>query len=235
MVAVLIVGAMVVVLSAIMVPMLRESAGSARTVANLRQIQAANLKWADDNNGFFLGNAPSGAGVWSHPWWSHMPFLSKLGVSSNRGELEDAWTTGYPEVLKCGLDVSVDASPRDGRNFTIAMNMTGWTHKQDGTPVANRMEYFGIWNAGKLLQSRIKNPSQLIMFYESATFTGYMYDRLEWKGDHGTQSPGMAFRNQGRRCNVVFADGHVRGLERKDVENDNPQTERYFWWDADHP
>jgi prepilin-type processing-associated H-X9-DG protein len=43
---------------------------------------------------------------------------------------------------------------------------------------------------------------------------------------------GMAFRNKGGRCNVVFADGHAGSLTRKDVEKENT-TKRYFLWDAD--
>lgn len=240
MVEVLIVIVIIVALGALVVPMarnIRNAAGSAKTVENLRKIQAANVTWARDNNGFFLGNDPSGSGgIWSHPWWGHMPFVSMLGINASGDELADAWATGYPEVLKCGLDVSVEASPRDDRNFTIAMNMTKWTHRQDGTPFTdddNRGGKNGFYADGKILQSRIKYPAQLIMFYESAGFWDCMYTRLDWKGDKGTQTNGMAFRNKGGLCNVVFADGHAGNLTRKDVETENATTRRYFLWDAD--
>lgn len=213
---------------------LRAAAGSARTVEHLRLIQCANLVHARENNGFFVGDAPNSEGdMWNRPWFSYCPFLALLEVHASSGEPADVWAAGYPEILKCGLQVSVDASPRDDRNFTIAMNMTGWTHHQNGTPVSDRYEWFGCWNAGKILQSRVKNPSRLIMFYESGTFTGYMYDRFRWKGDLGSHPRGMAFRNTGGRCHVVFADGHVGSLSRADVMKDDAATERFFWWDAD--
>ena len=65
-VEVLIVIVIIVALGALVVPMvrnIRNAAGSAKTVANLRQIQAANAVFATDNGGFFLGNAPFGEGV----------------------------------------------------------------------------------------------------------------------------------------------------------------------------
>jgi prepilin-type processing-associated H-X9-DG protein len=44
---------------------------------------------------------------------------------------------------------------------------------------------------------------------------------------------GMAFHNKGQTCDVVFADGHVASLTRKDVEKEDAKTKRYFLWDAD--
>lgn len=229
--------AVFVALALVAVPVsrsIRASAASTRTMEHLRRIQSANIIHARENDGFFVGNAPFADGdMWSRPWFSYGPFVALLGEQSINGELPDAWTNGYPETLKCGPAVAVDAPPRHDRNFTIAMNMTGWTHHQDGTPVSSRYEWFGFWNPGKLLQSRIKNPSRFIMFYESGTFTGYMYDRLDWKGDIPPHPRGMAFRNKGGRCHVVFADGHVGSLVRTDVEKDDDTTRRYFWWDAD--
>lgn len=59
----LIVVVIIIALAAIVFPMarnIRQAAGTAKTVSNLRQIQAANMSFASDNNGFFLGSAPDG-------------------------------------------------------------------------------------------------------------------------------------------------------------------------------
>lgn len=233
----LVVVAIIAVLVAIGIPVvisIRNSAGSAKTVSNLHQIQVANELFAADNNGFYVGNDPSGSGIFSHPWFSYMPFVSLLGANDSGGEfLQDAWVTNYPEVLRCGLNVSVAAPPRDDRQFTIAMNMTGWTNKNNGEAVGNWWEHFGPWSGGKIHRNRVNNPAQLIMFYESGTFTGYLWDRLEWKGDEGKTSAGMAFRNKGGVCYAVFADGHTGGFTREDVEKETRKLRQHFWWDAE--
>lgn len=236
-VEVLIVIVIIIALGAVVVPMvrnIRNAAGSSKTVANLRQIQAANALFATDNGGFFLGNAPFGEGsdLWgSKTWFGYMPFVSMLG-SSVAGEgddgnsLPDSWRQNFPETLKSGIDVPGEGDLAN-RNFTIAMNWSSFTHSQSGVPGSS------WWISGKILQSRIKNPDKLIMFYESRNYWGKIDQRLNWKGDDGKWNQGMAFRNKGNTCNVVFADGHVGGLTRKDVEKENTTTKRYFLWDAD--
>jgi prepilin-type N-terminal cleavage/methylation domain-containing protein/prepilin-type processing-associated H-X9-DG protein len=238
-VEVLVVIVIIVALVALVFPMasnIRKAAGSARTVANLRQIQAANASFASDNNGFFLGNQPFGAqsNAWSNPWFTYMPFVSMLGVNAtgegdSGNSLPDGWGKNYPEVLKCGMAVSVSTNPdQKDRNFTIAMNWTSFSHQTDGTPGGASW-----WVGGKILQNRVKYPDKLIMFHESTEIYDLFWNRLDWKKDNAGFNMGMAFRNKGQTCNVVFADGHVGGLTRKDVEKDNAQTRRYFYWDAD--
>jgi prepilin-type N-terminal cleavage/methylation domain-containing protein/prepilin-type processing-associated H-X9-DG protein len=234
---VLVVIVIIIALAAVVFPVargIRQAAGTAKTVSNLRQIQAANVSFASENNGFFLGNAPDGGGPWGPPWFTYMPFVSMLGVNATgEGEsgnvLPVGWGKNYPEVLKCGMDVSVSANPdQKDRNFTIAMNWSSFSHQSDGTPGGASW-----WIGGKTLQSRIKNPSKLIMFHESSEIFSLRWDRLAWKGDDAGFSLGLAFRNKGKTCNVVFADGHVAALTRKDVEKDDANTKRYFDWDAD--
>lgn len=218
-----------------MVQNIRKSAGSAITVTNLRQIQAANGIFASDNGGFFLGSAPFGQGTdlfGGQTWFSYKPFVGMLGVKSMGADgsslLPDAWGKNYPEGLKCGMDVRSPQDQFGKRNFTIAMNWSSFSHQMDGTSGEA-----WPWIGGKILQSKIKNPEKLIMFYESAGFWGDYSTRLDWKSDDGSWQHGMAFRNKGETCNVAFADGHVGSLTRKDVEKSDPKTERYFFWDKD--
>lgn len=233
----LVVIVIIIGLAAVVFPMarsIRQAAGTAKTVTNLRQIQAANASFASDNNGYFLGNCPDGGGPWGPPWFTYMPFVSMLGVNATgEGEsgntLPDGWGKNYPEVLKCGIPVSVSTAPdQKDRNFTIAMNWSSFSHQSDGT--AGGASW---WIGGKTLQSLVKNPSRLIMFHESTEIYSLYWERLAWKEDNVGFKLGMAFRNKGQTCNAVFADGHVGSLTRKDVEKDNAQTKRYFFWDAD--
>jgi len=232
----LVVIVIIIALVAIVIPVassIRKAAGSAKTVSNLRQIQAANASFASDNNGFFLGNQPFGVGTnpWGDPWFAYMPFVGMLGVNAtgDGDSLPDGWGKNYPEVLKCGMDVWVSTNPEQkDRNFTIAMNWSSFSHQTDGTPGEASW-----WVGGKTLQSRVKHPDKLIMFHESSEIFGTFWNRLDWKGDNAGFNLGMAFRNKGQTCNVVFADGHVGSLTRKDVEKEDANTKRYFLWDAD--
>lgn len=233
----LIVVVIIIALAAVVFPMarnIRQAAGTAKTVSNLRQIQAANMSFASENNGFFLGSAPDGGGPWGPPWFTYMPFVSMLGVNAaGEGEsgnvLPDGWGKNYPEVLKCGMDVSVSTAPdQKDRNFTIAMNWTSFSHQMDGT--AGGASW---WIGGKTLQNSVRHPSQLIMFHESSEIFSLYWDRLNWKGDDVGFTLGLAFRNKGKTCNAVFADGHVASLTRKDVEKDDVKSKRYFYWDAE--
>ncbi|MEO8616836.1 MAG: type II secretion system protein [Luteolibacter sp.] len=237
----LIVIAIIITLAAMLFPMIqsiRKSAGTAKTVTNLHQIQAANMVFASDNGGFFVGNSPFGQGTdfWGgQSWFSYVPFAGMLGVKVMGDDginLPDAWGKNYPEGLKCGMDVR---APQDGaggkRDFTITMNWTSWTHQQDGTPFGGNGG--GFYEPGKILQSRIKNPGKLIMFFESADMWGTYDTRLAWKSDDGSWQKGLAFRNKGGTCNVVFADGHVGSLTRQDIEKSDAKTDRYFKWFAD--
>lgn len=208
----------------------RKFAGSAVTVENLRQIQTANVTFASDNGGFFLGNDPEAVNPYSHPWFGHVPFVMMLGADLS-GQA-DVWGKQYPEVLKCGIKVAVNPPPGNDRNFTIAMNESGWSHRTDGSPFPAN-EVAGPWVGGKLLQSRIKYPEKLIMFYESCSHIGYMWGRLDWKSDEGGWNSGMAFRNKGGRCNVVFADGHVGSFTRAEVKTETSALKRNFMWNAD--
>lgn len=131
-VEVMVVIVMIAALVAISFPVvrgIRKTAGSAKTVSNLRQIQTANALFATENNGFFIGNEPFGPGTnYAYRWFAWVPYAILVGADTSGASgdhLRDAWETNYPETLKCGIQASVEDPPRDDRNFTIAMNMSG--------------------------------------------------------------------------------------------------------------
>lgn len=210
---------------------IRNSAGSAVTVSNLRQIQAANVTFASDNGGFYVGNDPTEQGnPYGYPWFSYDPFASMVGTSFTSAS--DPWGRDYPEAFKCGIKVAVAGPPRHDRNFTIAMNQSGWSHQSDGSSFPPDVVR-GHWTPGKLHSSLVRNPSEFITFFESCHFWSSMWLRLDWKDDAGGFNPGMAFRNKGGRCNVVFADGHVGSFTRDDMKSETSRVKRNFLFNAD--
>lgn len=208
---------------------IRKAAGSATTVTNLRLIQAANATYASDSGGFYVGNDPHGINPYSHPWFSYEPFAAMVGASFTGNS--DVWGRDYPEAFKCGIKVAVTGPPRHDRNFTIAMNQSGWSHRSDGSSFGGDIS--GHWTSGKLHSARVRNPGDLIMFFEACQHWGSMWTRLDWKSDQGGFNAGMAFRNKGGTCNVVFADGHVGSLKRDDVKTENARVRRNFLFNAD--
>ncbi|MEO7931524.1 MAG: prepilin-type N-terminal cleavage/methylation domain-containing protein [Chthoniobacterales bacterium] len=235
----LVVIAIIAILAAIVLPAVnsaRKAAGSAKTVAHLRHIQAADALYASEYDGFFVGNAPFGDGnPYGSPWFAYIPFIKNLGVGAGYGGdyYWPAWGNEYPEALKTGSNVKVSSPPTDGRSRTIAMNMTAWSHTQAGDPGAYNIYWSdAMGTPGKIRMQSVAKPSRFIMFYESCDCKGSMQYRLNWNESADsaqTNNVGMAFRNGGK-CNVVFADGHVEALTKKDVTDDT-DAKKLFWFD----
>ena len=233
MVELLVVLAVIAILAALLIPAVSRmlgSAGTAKTVSNLKAIQSVSFAYASDYNGFYL---PIRIDVQSWPqtplpgtpaipnalnrWMTHPKALAYFGVETN--ELVSGQPREWMPVARAGRNVKVlngGTLFANGRN-TIGINKTDLTFSPSTLGNNGRMGF---------RTSEIKNPNRMIAFAESNdwmvahTDNGrYLIDKWEEKFDRGEPNPEVAapaFRNNGKVCVVTYS-GSVQQLTREEA------------------
>ena len=217
----LVVIAVIAILAALLFPVFttaKSSAKRARCVCNLRQLAAAVLMYADDNNGRCVPAAADMFDLNHYRWHGWRP-AEGTDFLPQKGPL---WSylarSGGIKVCPSARDFALDYAPNDfeancgGYGYNAAY--VGGTYYQHGfSPEAT---------AEASLVSDIKRPSKTIMFTDAAMAQGYptphtteysFCEPVFGVGENNTvlsfhMTPSIHFRHNGR-ANVAWCDGHV--------------------------
>lgn len=170
----------------------RSTAQQSRCVSNLRQLQLANILYANANRGVFVPVSVNDAsGESSTKWHNFRAFVTMLSVGAKQ-------TASIPDPLRCPV-----REPMSG-NVGYGYNITGLP---GGTGVPNYVRAASI--------RQIPRPSQTLAFADSVdwqissgkadSYTGEVYAQL-----------GTAYRHDNGAV-VAYWDGHARRLPRAQV------------------
>ncbi len=229
----LVVVAIVGILAAVLTPAILRalgSAGTTKTVSNLKAIQSVSFSYAADNNGTYL---PIRVDVQAWPqtpvpgtpavpnalnrWMTHPKALSYFGMETN--ELVGGQPREWMPVAKAGRQVRVlngGTLYTNGRN-TIGINKTDLIFSPAGLGNNGRMGF---------RTTEIKNPNRMIAFAEANDWmvahtenNVSLIDHWEEKYDRGEANSKVAapaFRNNGKVCVVTYS-GSVQQLTREEA------------------
>ncbi len=205
----LVVMAIISLLAALLLPALSTARGKARSAvcqSNLRELGFAVMMYKADNEGWF---PPAAADIWSanlHRWHGTRTSIGSP-FDPTKGPLYPYLKTG-----KIQQDPEFREYFKGSGSFELGTGGYGYNEQFIGGSPANPEL--------PAKDSQIKNPSQTIMFADSAFLAGgklIEYSFVEapyWEAWGGTNTdPSTHFRHNGR-ANVLFCDGHVESRTR---------------------
>jgi prepilin-type processing-associated H-X9-DG protein len=165
----------------------------AKCLSGLRQIQQANILYAQDNDGGFVPifvNDSNGNQKW---WFSDRTFVTLLGRPTNM-------TATLPPGLRCPL-ARVSGEPGWGYNST---GLTGGTSEPG--------------HVRQLRQAQIARPSQTIAFIDALDRQVYSSGVSKYLGEETKISHATAYRHGDKSvANAVFWDGHAESIPREQL------------------
>jgi prepilin-type N-terminal cleavage/methylation domain-containing protein/prepilin-type processing-associated H-X9-DG protein len=218
----LVVIAVIAILAAILFPVFaqaREKARSAHCQSNLKQLATAIVMYSQDYDSHWVpayyypagqGNAALGLywwydliqpyarsyDVWICPSWHASYDFGRKPLPADRPK-PLRFSYAFNEVAFNAID------PIQRGNWTSPPNAGGYTINVNTTPT----------------DSEIENPAQLIAAvdsYDIEIWSLQMTDMPSWT-DH--KPDGSTRKQHGGVMNVVFADGHVKGVRQSCLEN----------------
>ncbi|MBI4028341.1 MAG: prepilin-type N-terminal cleavage/methylation domain-containing protein [Verrucomicrobia bacterium] len=224
----LVVVAIISILASLLLPSLknaRESAKMAKCISNLKQIGAAGVMYADDNNG-------------RSPHHSHWPSLGVTVMPGyGMGTILDKlfpYVQNKVEVLECPSQLTERSnqmpSPYPYRKYAV-----GYTANYQVTE----------WNTGNgILLSQVKNSDNKVWFADGSwgvpgqntTLYGPWQDT--WSGTtcfyegNASQIKPVSRRHRNGSCQVFF-DGHVAWMRYAAVMPVGPGALFVKYWDPD--
>ncbi|EIQ01196.1 prepilin-type N-terminal cleavage/methylation domain-containing protein [Opitutaceae bacterium TAV1] len=204
--------AIIGILAGILIPVVgrvRESANSARCLANLRQLATAGIAYGNENNGFFPGYH------WDQPGETYQ--YGKRGGMADQLGLTRA-TGRISTVMTC--PTAQRNQPVDFKDYafnrTYAIN--GWARSYGSDEVT----LYGV----PVRFSQVDNPSRMMFFVDSpnryeVTGKGWFYDHCvptqKWDSAQATAVALLqgdpAYIHSGK-INISFADGHVESVTK---------------------
>lgn len=187
---------------------IRESAKVTQDASNLRQIGAAMLMYANDND----GSLPPG--YFDSPETVRRPWQARLNAYLGEGgDRLDEWMT-MPVWWAPGVPIKAD-NPRSRfyRHYGMnsAINHANWRYLISAVPNPSRYVMAGSMHSNS---EWVNGDGQAV--YDPNVFCSY---RITLKGGTGT--------------NYLFVDGHVEFLngDRSDPARTNAQTPSIWkWW-----
>lgn len=187
----------VTVLCALLFPALgrmSENVKGTRCLSNLRQIQAANLSFAADNDGWsvpvFVNSSTQGGG---RTWWSgNKTFFQYLDIGQNEA--------GLPQSLRCPLATGIGY-------MGYGMNSTGLS---GSTSVPG--------DSRKVRLAQINQPTKKIAFADGLDYQLQRSAADSYQGKEQSTTQAIAYRHSKKTSvNIVFWDGHTESRLREDV------------------
>jgi prepilin-type N-terminal cleavage/methylation domain-containing protein len=191
----------------------RDNARTSVTLSNLKQLQAANMAYAADNNGLYV-KAFNG-GTWEDGWRGNADFLNYIGRAGT-----DGWSNPS-KIVRSGFPQA---------NALIAYNIP---RAPGPSGVIN------YWQSGpmQLRQSNLERPSTTIAFIDA---NDWWVDPGKWntwtsaKTNDGKPKSGaalVAYRNAGKAAAVTFA-GNAVLLGRADMNVSTPEGKWRWYFDG---
>jgi prepilin-type N-terminal cleavage/methylation domain len=209
--------AIIGILAAILVPTVgrvRESARATQCGSNLRQIQMANIVYANEHNGNYV-TAAIGSGDGTDPerkWFVNAAFYGYLSPRKASG------TNNWPEEFLCPTSVGLGNTPEARPNNYVQLSY-GYNVTQKTTGVR------------RFTQREVVRPSTSLAWADAVDWL------IEWSGsdkyDHSKPTTGVskaaAYRHGGK-VNVAYWDGHVARLDRSQVRVESASDPNMQLW-----
>ncbi|MDF3056729.1 MAG: N-terminal cleavage protein [Rariglobus sp.] len=173
----------------------REAAQKSGCLANLRQIQAANMLHAADNRGYFVSLKTGGN------WWiTQEDFLRYLNADKKGYNVDHS----FVDSLKCPTAVTGLIS--NITNVWEKENFPGYGYSPAGA-VADKNGNFPRVN-----QNTIANLAKGIAFSDALDFQFYQAPSASYKWDNERKtSATWSYRHREGRC-VAYFDGHTQWI-----------------------
>lgn len=172
----------------------RSRSQEAKCLSNLRQLQAANIAYANDHNGVFV---PVSSG--STNWYSNLDFRSLLEASVV-SEL-----TALPKGLMCPGAVKNKIKIGYGYNWTGLPTSSAQKNDLSGATV----------RAARSVT--VANPSKTIAFIDGLDWQVNCDNSAKYDGGTVIQGSDCAYRHN-NGAQIAFWDGHAEFRLRKDIE-----------------
>jgi len=175
---------------------MRESAQRSACIANLRQIQAANLLHAADNKGYYVRIKKNDV------WWNVQEDFFRYLNADRQTAQEDH---GFVEPMKC--PTAVAGLLTNSTNNWEKQNFPGYGYmpngaEDDGTKTGTFTQ---------INQNNI-NPAKAIAFCDALDFWCYGAPNSSYKWDQEYKTSTRWSRRHRNARNVVYFDGHTATL-----------------------
>ncbi len=221
----LVVIAIISILAAMLLPALKNARGAALFTEcknNIRTITQASQHYTDDYDGWFTVLRSDPTYGFAYDWtWNLVPYIYpnepiQAGSAARKYQFPIFW----------------DCPAIETRNFEYAINVAYGLNREIyysmiPTPGSN-------WGYDKkpFRISRLKNPSQIIEFGDSASSldsTGSGDDRGNWIAYRDDHKATPHFRHLGS-AGISFFDGHLEGKKYNDIMGPSGSDIMYEYW-----
>ncbi|AHF90184.1 N-terminal cleavage protein [Opitutaceae bacterium TAV5] len=170
----------------------RAKARQTQCLSNLRQLQLANILYANDNKGRFMRvKNTDGTGKWHDT----STFLRYLGDSKSSG-------SKLPLSMRC--PDREDPAQTDSDHTAYGYNFTGLGPEAQAQGIS---------------QTEIPRPSQTLAFADAVDYQVNKTNSDKYTGAAKT-TQAVAYRHGGR-INIAYWDGHVNSRQRSEVANNS--------------
>ncbi|RRJ96896.1 type II secretion system protein [Opitutaceae bacterium TAV4] len=193
--------AIIGVLAAIVLAVLgnvRAKARQTQCLSNLRQLQMANILYANDNKGRFVYLETADNKKW-HNNRTLTGYLDRgTGVAA-----------AIPPTMLCPDRIKGD---NDG-HFGYGYNFTNLNlNLPTGTPKRSQV---GV------LQTEIPRPSQILAFADAVDYQISRFESDAYVAGNSYMRHAAAYRHGNDRINIAYWDGHVKNLQRSEVASNS--------------
>lgn len=206
----LVVVSIIAVLAGMLLPavaLVRDAARTTQCANSLRQLQIANVGYANEWEGLYVPSVYFDAGGSSSKnWFRNTAFCEKFEGNS-QGDTGSGFVGGdeVPARIRCPL-----AKPPAGDwgpvRFSFGYN-----------GVVNRLMEWGFHPPGVYIASPVPSrvaPANTLAFIDAVDFNVYSSRVDAWTGTEGVNSGGTPARRHGPSANAVFFDAHTERLDR---------------------
>jgi len=222
----LVVIAVIALLLGILMPALtgaRRKSLSIVCSSRMRQISAASMMYAQDNEGQFARSSHS-ASVYGWLRWEQA-FMPYLGYGRYKGSTTTAWDNAFKKFYHCRADERKPAKMSYGKNVWFEL---------ESTEVA---DVLGL-DSGPTYRTatQVRHPAATVEFGEQFAGMGDHLMAQTWIGPSSSQDYAPAeldAKRHGRTANYGYLDGHVWSQvfketfdNAKNIDNWNPGMAR---------